>query len=593
MHPLAHELRQLLIDTERFFGSHGISETKAERLRQLIAQVSEPGLVSICGRMKNGKSTLFNAWLGRVLAKVGVTETTATINVYRYGQPDDPQKPVRCHFRDPQRPPVWITVDEAHALQTTDAKTLIQAAEIERLVFFLDDERLRYASLADTPGGQSPNAQRREMLDDFLLKKSAQVNADSDAVICLLSDNATEDNERVLGEIRENSNRPGEVPLNILGVLSKADLFDHPDLLAAEAKRRLGNKVHSVTPVSAGLYQAVKELQAGRATSGTGTATEWDWFVATVRKLPREQWEKLVKWSDDWEEATLPINLISPDDKERLHSKTTPPRHFKVFRKMILGVVQNPQLSADEVARQLIDDSRFEPLVEQIEELFLSRGHLIRSHRIANEAWRLVFDAVQVDLPRLENIYRTGEKRIDRARQSARWHPDPVESLDDEIIAALHRDNGGSQPAEQKVFELEKQLRHFNCRFGELRQKLREADHDWEHLKLVQKLRTNADQNQTTWLDELGRLFGQQGLDLSARLPDDIRVKCQATEPNQWGDEFLTAAIEYARDRQQHWNVAISGTPDWRRLEQAAVQTYGRLLFLLIEQQTSRESQKS
>lgn len=53
------------------------------------------------GRVKAGKSTFINALLGvgEDLATVGTTETTATINYFRYGNPADPERPVRCYWR--------------------------------------------------------------------------------------------------------------------------------------------------------------------------------------------------------------------------------------------------------------------------------------------------------------------------------------------------------------------------------------------------------------------------------------------------------------------------------------------------------------
>src|SRR5437870_1443117 len=71
----------------------------ASTLDRLSGEVDQPCIVAIVGRMKSGKSTFINALLGEDLAKVGATETTATINYFRYGK-SDPQRPVRCHWRN-------------------------------------------------------------------------------------------------------------------------------------------------------------------------------------------------------------------------------------------------------------------------------------------------------------------------------------------------------------------------------------------------------------------------------------------------------------------------------------------------------------
>ena len=67
-------------------------------MERLAQQVDQPCVVAVVGRVKAGKSTFINALLGQDLAKVGTTETTATINYFRYGRPD-PERPVRCIWR--------------------------------------------------------------------------------------------------------------------------------------------------------------------------------------------------------------------------------------------------------------------------------------------------------------------------------------------------------------------------------------------------------------------------------------------------------------------------------------------------------------
>src|SRR3954451_229594 len=96
----------------------------AERMEGLGTQGDEPCVVAVVGRVKVGKSTFVTALLGEDLAKVGTTETTATINYFTYGTPD-PERPVRCHWRSGK-----IT-DESRrfldGLQGNDLETLRRA----------------------------------------------------------------------------------------------------------------------------------------------------------------------------------------------------------------------------------------------------------------------------------------------------------------------------------------------------------------------------------------------------------------------------------------------------------------------------------
>src|SRR5436305_13032313 len=75
-----------------------LPEELAAQLEQYATQVNQPCVVAVVGQVKAGKSTFINAFLGEDLAKVGTTETTATINYFRYGKIAS-DKPVRCFWR--------------------------------------------------------------------------------------------------------------------------------------------------------------------------------------------------------------------------------------------------------------------------------------------------------------------------------------------------------------------------------------------------------------------------------------------------------------------------------------------------------------
>src|SRR5918995_4811142 len=79
--------------------SAGLTGDLAMRLEGLAMQVRQPCTVAVVGPVKVGKSTFVNALLGEDHAKVGTTETTATINYFSYADPKDyePERPVRCH----------------------------------------------------------------------------------------------------------------------------------------------------------------------------------------------------------------------------------------------------------------------------------------------------------------------------------------------------------------------------------------------------------------------------------------------------------------------------------------------------------------
>ena len=111
-----------------------------------------PCTVAVVGQVKVGKSTFVNALLGGDHAKVGSTETTATINYFSHVSPEsyDPERPVRCYWRG------GGFSDKSRAfldgLQGNDLETLQRADGIERRQYRLPNALLEQITLVDTPG---------------------------------------------------------------------------------------------------------------------------------------------------------------------------------------------------------------------------------------------------------------------------------------------------------------------------------------------------------------------------------------------------------------------------------------------------------
>jgi ribosome biogenesis GTPase A len=133
---------------ERLRGEGSLGDM-AERMEWLAGGVHQPCVVAVAGRVKAGKSTFVNALLGEDLAKVGTTETTATINYFTFGEPDA-ERPVRCHWRGGK------VTDESRefldSLQGNDIETLRRADGVAYLEYFLPNPLLKQITLVDTPG---------------------------------------------------------------------------------------------------------------------------------------------------------------------------------------------------------------------------------------------------------------------------------------------------------------------------------------------------------------------------------------------------------------------------------------------------------
>src|SRR4051794_17304628 len=151
----------------------GLPVELADRMEELAEQVHQPCVVAVVGRVKVGKSTFVNALLREDLAKIGTTETTATINYFSYGNPD-PNLPVRCHWRGGK------VTDESRAfldgLQGNDLNTRRRADGIAHLEFFFPNPPLKQITLVDTPGPGAVEEDPRNQPADFMQLNSQLPN---------------------------------------------------------------------------------------------------------------------------------------------------------------------------------------------------------------------------------------------------------------------------------------------------------------------------------------------------------------------------------------------------------------------------------
>ncbi|MFT3715128.1 MAG: 50S ribosome-binding GTPase [Gordonia sp. (in: high G+C Gram-positive bacteria)] len=253
-----------------------------------------PPRIVVVGRLKAGKSTLVNALIGAPVAETAALEATNVVTVYQDGSPsraevvgmDGRRYPVPVHHGRVSRLP----------LETPDIRF------VDR---WLPSAALRRSTLIDTPGlstltTANDAATRRATIDGFEQTQGASV--DADAAVFLF------DAEPRADEIEFLSSLPF-TPLNMLGVLSRADAFgegamgrrdpiqhasEHADRLAG----RLSTLVSGVVPVSGLMAQ----------TSHTGMLTEQH-AAALARLAPLSPLEVLRLFDDDTAVSVLPLDM--------------------------------------------------------------------------------------------------------------------------------------------------------------------------------------------------------------------------------------------------------------------------------------------
>ncbi|MEE4023955.1 GTPase [Gordonia sp. PKS22-38] len=220
-----------------------------------------PPRVVIVGRLKAGKSTLVNALIGAPVAETAALEATNTVTVYQDGSPSRAE----VVGMDGRRHPMAV----GHHQQRLPLP--LATPDIAYVDRWLPSAALRRLTLIDTPGLSTLTvandaATRRAMIDGFEQTRTASI--DADAAVFLFDAAPRTDEIEFLSQLPFT-------PLNMLGVLSRADSFGegalgrrdplgHATEHAVRMAQQLTETVSAVVPISGLMAQ----------TSHTGMLTE-------------------------------------------------------------------------------------------------------------------------------------------------------------------------------------------------------------------------------------------------------------------------------------------------------------------------------
>jgi small GTP-binding protein len=217
---------------------HGllVSQPALTDLGTEVARIQEvfdrPLLVVVLGEFNTGKSTFVNALIGEKAAPMGVTPTTATINVLKYGE----RRGARVVWRDDREEELaWERVPGF--LKGLDHG---QAREIRIVELLYPSEELLRVNIVDTPGLNSMIDEHEETAREFMTQ--------ADAVVWLFSaDQAGKQTEQqALALLKQHR-------LKTVGVLNKVDRLSAADLsqVLEHLDREFSELVEAIVPVSA------------------------------------------------------------------------------------------------------------------------------------------------------------------------------------------------------------------------------------------------------------------------------------------------------------------------------------------------------
>ncbi|GIW95435.1 MAG: hypothetical protein KatS3mg110_3476 [Pirellulaceae bacterium] len=514
-----------------------LPQSLCHALDTLADQVFEPCVAAVVGRAKAGKSSFINAFLGDDLAKVGITETTATINFFRYGIPPNPAKPVRCYWKGGTYEDVGR--DFLDSLQGNDLDTLRRAAGIERLEYLLPHEALREVTLVDTPGTEAAVKEHVEATAEFLqltqqLREQHAVQTErwagqADAVIYLISQVPRSTDEMLLKEFQHVTGGKSQA-FNAIGVLAKVDLY--PEIIGRIPKIReqLRTCLNTVVPVSAGLRRALDILLA----DGQQRLSE---LCDTLRRIPKARLEKLLA-SDELYEMEFPDCPVTVEARLRIRGNMP----WNVFT-TIARVASDPELPREKLIAELDQLSGFKELKEVLERHVFRRAKLLRSYRILRDTQRILnevkyrryreaLEADKRDQERLQR-YTTFLRMAGQGAQEAK-------EIEEILSRVLMPDRAERLEAVAK--ELDRIL-------SDLMSDLDDHNSDFEALM---QLEQNAAKFNGDELEELRSLFGLYGLELKERLRGITDIQIIAERQQNWAARALSERDPVRRSVAEH-----------------------------------------
>lgn len=263
-------LYQLANQLAGMLAAHPELATLAAEPAAAAADFDRPLLVTVMGEFSSGKSSFVNAFIGEDIAPTGITPTTATINVVKYGR----ERGGRIIYQDGRTESLgWSQLFDALRQLTGRA-----AAEIAQVEILLPLQELERVHIVDTPGLNSILPEHETVARDFISR--------ADAVVWVFAAaQAGKKTERgALETIRDEGKR-------VLGVLNKVDQLGDGDALEVRrhVESELGELVEVVVPVSA--RRALEAKAAGGEPEGEFRELERELeerFFARARELKRQ-----------------------------------------------------------------------------------------------------------------------------------------------------------------------------------------------------------------------------------------------------------------------------------------------------------------
>lgn len=545
MRELQHRLEKTLREVAGDLRDAGLAD-QAAKMGELASQVPEPCVVAVVGRINAGKSRFINALLGDDLAKVGPTETTATINYFRYGK-EDREYPVTCYWRDDRI--TYETRQFLDDLQNASIEALEKSSKIKRLEYCVQNEYLKEIVLVDTPGAGSVEAERQNRTEEFLnlfrqqnkalpaaeearalelysdlqeihQKVTQCLDSQADAVIYLIGGLPTVSTQAFLDEFR-NVTQGKSRSLNAIGIMAKIDLkeeiIDQREQFARDIGRQLRRELNTVIPVSAALQQALANKQANLRK-----------IIQVTRPLHTSIITVLLSSPEAY--CRLKNSPVSQEKWEQLRGEMD----WTVFTLIVRLIRDHPDWDEGKVEEELKAVAGFGQVDKILNRHFLRRGSLLHCYRIVHEALKIREEVRTTQLVNVRKIDRENNAKRDRfiAFIKKRERDDPKTA--DELEQVCDERLKSREPLLQDIISKMERLNEINY-------ELVNENEDFEALVRIEDFSELFSLEEREELERLLGLYGQENVDRLG--PENMTPSYKEERQRYWIDRKERATV--------------------------------------------------
>ncbi len=270
--PASDDIAELARFLERVLESQPQLGRLVGEVSRAAAGLDTPLLVTVMGEFSSGKSSVVNAFIGADVAPTGITPTTATINVVRYGR----ERGGRIVGADGSVLELGWDALMAHLRALAPEA----ATQIDRVEILVPLPQLQTINIVDTPGLNSIQPEHEATARAFIAR------ADAVVWVFTAAQGGKASEKAALASIRDEGKR-------VLGVLNKADVLSAAERaeVVAFIAGELGDLVEIIVPVSA--REARKSADAGNWPALV-TALE-ERFFRQARQLKRDACARVLR----------------------------------------------------------------------------------------------------------------------------------------------------------------------------------------------------------------------------------------------------------------------------------------------------------